>query len=126
MIARDGWARRRRIRIGARLRARLRGIVLGVVVMCAIAGIPAWMAAAAGEASLVAVDAGPSRAAAVAGPARGEITIVVRRGDTLWDIAHRFGPAGADVRDVVGRIMRANGLATAMLRPGMELRIPAP
>ncbi|AEI14135.1 Lytic transglycosylase catalytic [Flexistipes sinusarabici DSM 4947] len=47
----------------------------------------------------------------------GSAKYVVRRGDTLWDIAKRFGTS-------VNRIMRVNGLENAKLMPGNVLVVP--
>lgn len=52
--------------------------------------------------------------------ARGAVTTSyrVRRGDSLWTIAHRFGTTTL-------AIQQANGLASTALRPGQELEIPS-
>jgi len=42
----------------------------------------------------------------------------VRRGDSLWTIAHRFGTTTL-------AIQQANGLASTSIRPGQELQIPS-
>ncbi|MGB9886046.1 MAG: LysM peptidoglycan-binding domain-containing protein [Moorellales bacterium] len=51
-------------------------------------------------------------------PASGRV-YVVRRGDTLWDIARRHGTTVAALKDY-------NRLATNAIYPGQRLRLPAP
>jgi Tfp pilus assembly protein FimV len=51
-------------------------------------------------------------------------TYVVRPGDTLWAIAERTGPAGADPRAVVGAMEQANRVSAGSLEPGQVLVIP--
>ena len=52
-------------------------------------------------------------------------TVVVQRGDSLWEIAERVEP-GSDPRSVVAAIARANGVDAASLVPGQRLVLPAP
>ena len=47
----------------------------------------------------------------------GSKTHEVRKGDTLWDIARRFGTSVAAIR-------RVNGLSGSGIRPGQVLRLP--
>ena len=55
--------------------------------------------------------------------AAGEQRYVVRPGDTLWALAsERFG---GDPRAGVWEIRERNGLAGALLEPGMVLYLPA-
>ncbi|MBE3597941.1 MAG: LysM peptidoglycan-binding domain-containing protein [Limnochordaceae bacterium] len=52
---------------------------------------------------------------------------VVGPGETLWDVAVREGPAGADPRWLVESLRRANGIeAPQALEPGRRLWIPWP
>jgi nucleoid-associated protein YgaU len=51
-------------------------------------------------------------------------TVRVGAGDTLWTIAQERYP-GADAREKVDEIMRANNLHQAELYPGETLRVPA-
>ena len=56
----------------------------------------------------------------------GPDTVVVHHGDTVWSIAADHAD-GADVRQVVDRIIAANHLPTGgTLIPGQSLVIPAP
>ncbi|MFC3521588.1 LysM peptidoglycan-binding domain-containing protein [Streptomonospora nanhaiensis] len=50
-------------------------------------------------------------------------TVVVREGDTLWEIAERVRP-GDDPRRTVHEIVRVNGLSESTLEPGQELLMP--
>jgi nucleoid-associated protein YgaU len=67
---------------------------------------------------------GPAVANAFGGPGIGaERRVVVRSGDTLWDLATRLEP-GSDPRGVVARIVEANSLPGASIAPGQVLVIP--
>jgi Tfp pilus assembly protein FimV len=50
---------------------------------------------------------------------------VVRPGDTLWSIAERRGPSGADPRVVVDAIERDNHVSAGSVVPGQVLEIPS-
>ena len=50
--------------------------------------------------------------------------VVVRRGDTLWELAKRYGRPDLDPRWVVERIRQANGLTSPVVYPGQTLIIP--
>jgi nucleoid-associated protein YgaU len=80
----------------------------------------AVLALAAGTA-LAAVGAAVDRDAGLL--LAGESSVVVRPGDTVWDIAVAVGGDG-DVRAVVDEIERLNGLDGAALVPGQLLRLP--
>ena len=61
----------------------------------------------------------------VAGDGREErVEHLVVTGDTLWDIAAVYTPAGEDVRHTVGDIRTANGLANSVIYPGQVLQVP--
>ena len=49
---------------------------------------------------------------------------LVVTGDTLWDIAAAYTPAGEDVRTTIFNIREANDLDTSVIIPGQVLRIP--
>jgi nucleoid-associated protein YgaU len=81
---------------------------------------------AASLAVLAALSAGPLTHASAGStesphPAR---RYVVREGDTIWDIALRFG-SGGDPRPLVDAIARANRVDAGALRPGQTLAIPS-
>ncbi|MBO8140961.1 MAG: LysM peptidoglycan-binding domain-containing protein [Firmicutes bacterium] len=50
--------------------------------------------------------------------------VVVRPGETLWEIANRHRPAGVDTRRMVDRIREANRLPSAAVYPGQLLKVP--
>jgi nucleoid-associated protein YgaU len=50
---------------------------------------------------------------------------VVTSGETLWAIASQVAEEGADLRPVVSRIQRMNGLDGATIQPGQVLLLPA-
>jgi hypothetical protein len=50
--------------------------------------------------------------------------IVVRAGDTLWQLAIDHGPQGVDPRRTIDTIRRINNLSDSDLRPGAVLHIP--
>lgn len=50
--------------------------------------------------------------------------VVVRDGDTLWQIAGQHRGPGTDTRRMVDRIREVNELSNAVVRPGQVLKIP--
>jgi LysM repeat protein len=50
---------------------------------------------------------------------------VVRSGDTIWRIARREAGAHEDPRPLVDRLIRANRLRGAVIRPGQQLVLPS-
>ena len=54
----------------------------------------------------------------------GRVEHVVVTGDTLWDIAAAYTPAGEDVRHTVVDIRDANGLEDSVIYPGQVLQVP--
>ena len=91
-----------------RRRIALAVLALGVVVVTGQAG------AALGSSTLAAPERRPSLTAAR--------TVVVRPGDTLWEIARRIAPS-EDPRPIVDALTAANG--SGPLAPGEILRLPA-
>ncbi len=57
-------------------------------------------------------------------PAEEYTEVVVRDGDTLWQIARRHGSSDVDTRRTVDRIREMNELTTAVVRPGQVLKVP--
>lgn len=51
------------------------------------------------------------------------VTYVVSHGETLWEIASAHSQ-GEDVRKVIARIKRLNGLTSGTVHPGQRLSIP--
>jgi LysM repeat protein len=85
-------------------------VMVGSVVLATLQGLD-WLASASGTAGPV----GPAIRAAAG------TVYVVRPGDTLWSIGHRFDPAG-DERPLVQELSQQ--LAGRPLQPGEALSIP--
>lgn len=58
------------------------------------------------------------------GASGGAVEHLVVTGDTLWEIAAIYTPAGEDVRHTVLDIQRANGLPGSLIYPGQVLTVP--
>ena len=72
-----------------------------------------------------AVSAFTARPAPVPAPApQVPRTLVIRPGDSLWGVAERFTPPGADLRAYVDSLIAVNRLGGPP-RPGQRLRLPA-
>lgn len=52
------------------------------------------------------------------------ITISVNQGDTIWSIAKLHGTEDMDIREVIYDIQMENQLASAIIHPGQEIRVP--
>ena len=52
------------------------------------------------------------------------VTVVVVRGDTLWQIARTYGSENEDVRRTIYRIMKINGMTSSDIHPGDKLVVP--
>lgn len=50
--------------------------------------------------------------------------LLIRSGDTLWDIALKYKPSKYDVRDMVYKIKELNNLNTSYIIPGEILKVP--
>jgi hypothetical protein len=57
-------------------------------------------------------------------PATVSATVVVGPGDTIWDIAEEYLPAGQSTHAYVARVLRHNGVDAAAVRPGAVLQLP--
>lgn len=69
-------------------------------------------------------DALASSAAADALSGAATQTVVVRPGDSLWEIAERSQVAGASTSEVVSWIEAANGLSDSSLSVGQRIVVP--
>lgn len=68
---------------------------------------------------------GPAASASVENASVTRIVVVVKHGETLWDIAQAVDPQG-DTRDTVVRIMELNSLTSTSVDAGQRLEIPQP
>jgi hypothetical protein len=50
--------------------------------------------------------------------------VVVRPGQTLWDLAERYAPEGVDPRSYVDAVVQLNDLGGQPLAAGQRLRLP--
>ena len=66
---------------------------------------------------------GPAASASVENASVTRTVIVVKHGETLWDIAQAVDPQG-DTRDTVVRIMELNSLTSSSVDAGQRLEIP--
>lgn len=63
---------------------------------------------------------GPGREEAARGDSSRAVVVEVKAGDTLWEIARRYGEGG-DVRALISDIKRWNGLEKSEIYPGQRL-----
>lgn len=66
---------------------------------------------------------GPAASASVENASVSRTVVVVKHGETLWDIAQAVDPHG-DTRDTVVRIMELNSLTSTSVDSGQRLEIP--
>jgi Tfp pilus assembly protein FimV len=67
------------------------------------------------------VGSGPGGIAPAATP-QAPTAVLVRPGDTLWEIAERYAPKEIDPRAYLDVLVRANGSPTVI--PGQKIRLP--
>lgn len=70
--------------------------------------------------------AAPSAQPATAGSAAEPVTVVVAPGETLWDIAAPYAPAGTEPMAYVVQIAAYNGVDPRAVQPGTVLQLPPP
>ena len=51
-------------------------------------------------------------------------SVVVQRGDTVWDLARAHAPSDSDHMAYVAEVVALNDVRPGTLRPGMILRLP--
>src|SRR5690554_1307281 len=95
---------------------RLRLTRRGRVVFTTMAAVPLVLAALA-----FALNGG--MATATDGPGSTEY-VTVMSGQSLWELAGEMAP-GADTREVVAQLLRANSLESAEIFPGQQLAVPS-
>ena len=52
------------------------------------------------------------------------VTVVVGTGETIWDIAAEYLPAGENTHGYVARVLRYNDIDAASVAPGTVLQLP--
>lgn len=52
------------------------------------------------------------------------VTVIVNRGDSLWEIAERHDNNKIDLRKYIDIIQRYNGLDNTILQPGQRIKVP--
>ena len=97
-------ARRRRPNV--MLRRRIAAVLVVAVVALVVSGLWAMRSEASSDAGVV------------------EATVVVAPGDTVWDIAAAYTPAGAHPQAYVAEVLRYNDLTASAVLPGTVLRLP--
>ncbi len=50
--------------------------------------------------------------------------VIVKRGDSLWNIARRYYGSSTDLRKVIYEIKEINHMSNSDLRPGQQIKIP--
>ena len=50
--------------------------------------------------------------------------IRVQSGDTLWNLADKFGPDNKDIREIVYEICKVNDISADSIYPGQKILIP--
>jgi nucleoid-associated protein YgaU len=53
-------------------------------------------------------------------------TVVVGPGDTVWDIARPYAPAGVAPQAYVAQVLRYNDVQATAIQPGTVLQLPQP
>ncbi|NPV44913.1 MAG: LysM peptidoglycan-binding domain-containing protein [Firmicutes bacterium] len=52
------------------------------------------------------------------------ILVIVKQGQTLWEIASEYKPKTIDIRKMIYIIKRENELGSALIKPGQIIKIP--
>lgn len=52
------------------------------------------------------------------------VLVKIQPGDTLWDLAKKYGPQDTDCRQVIYHICKLNNVTPETLWPGQEIMIP--
>jgi hypothetical protein len=53
-----------------------------------------------------------------------DVTVVIPAGGTLWDLAERYAPAGADRSVWVAAVAERNDVDAGAIRPGTAMSVP--
>ena len=102
-------------RKGVRLEITRRGRIVRALVLV-------LLAAAVLFAALTEVGATGALADLARGPET--VSVTVQPGDTLWEYGQTYASEGADLRDWVLDVQRANGLPSVELTAGTQIEVP--
>lgn len=105
-----------------RLTRRGRVVVITGAALSLLAGFAVMLVAVA---AFGAASAGASTESRPSGGEARATTVTVEPGDTLWDIAEQVHP-DIDPRRTVHELVEINQLSDSGLKPGQQLRVPAP
>lgn len=50
--------------------------------------------------------------------------IVVKNGDTIWEISMRYTPKDKDIRKTVYEIKKVNNINNSIIKPGQIIKVP--
>jgi hypothetical protein len=103
-VVRPRRAVRRRPNVA--LRRRIAAVVVVALLAVLVSGLWAMRSEASSDAGTV------------------EATVVVAPGETVWDIAAEYTPAGAHPQAYVAQVLRYNDLDASAVLPGTVLRLP--
>lgn len=102
-------------RKGVRLEITRRGRIVRALVLVVLAASVLF-------AALTEVGATGALADLARGPET--VAVTVQPGDTLWDYGRTYAPEGADLRDWVIDVQRANDLPSVELTAGTQIEVP--
>ena len=116
--------RRRRRNIAAARREKLMAKMRSPLLITAIIGFVALMGYISVQDNYIA-DSGLAYAAQAAEETVYEY-VMVRSGDTLWEIASEYSDPSKDIRKNIKDICEINGIQSGKIYPGQIIKVPIP